>query len=73
MVEERLSKAAFLEMAAVVGVESGNREYLDLLYEEVKAMLRLVSVLDEPDLTGVEPASVYSTGYGLPGAGRERG
>lgn len=73
MAEEGLSKAAFLEMVEVAGVETSDQEYLDLLYEQAKGALRLVSILDEPDLTGVEPASMYSTGYGLPDAGQERG
>ena len=73
MAKEGLSKAAFLEMAEVAGVETSDKEYLDLLYEQAKGALRLVSILDEPDLSGVEPASTYSTGYGLPDAGQEKG
>lgn len=73
MTEKGLSKATFLEMAEVAGVETSDKEYLDLLYEQAKGALQLASILDEPDLAGVEPASVYSTGYGLPGTDQEGG
>ena len=73
MVREGLSKEAFLEMAAVVGVDMSSEEYLDLLYGDVQGVLRLVSILDEPDLAGVEQAPVYSTGYGLRDAGQGKG
>ena len=72
MASEGLSKEAFLEMAALMGVDMSDREYLDLLYEDVKGVFRLVSILDEPDLSGIEQAPVFSTGYGpgAPGQGR---
>ncbi|MBM3940370.1 MAG: hypothetical protein FJ318_05685 [SAR202 cluster bacterium] len=70
MPDSRMSKESFRQMAAAFGVDMRDSEYLDRIYDDALAVLRIVSLLDEADVTGIEPAAMYGTGYGPAGEQR---
>ena len=59
MPKPELTKEAFLSMAEQVGFRRDD-PHLEELFPDVRALYQRLAPLDEFDLTGIEPAPIYT-------------
>ncbi len=56
----KLSKEAFIQLAAQIGLDTGDRAHMDELYGHVQEIMATVSELRKIGLGEVQPAIIYS-------------